>query len=42
MATAPEPPDVAPRPRRRGRRRLLDVPTLLLVAAILGLADVRA
>jgi hypothetical protein len=49
MATAPEPPDAAPRPRRRGRRRLLDVLSLLLAPAAREartkrrrLADVRA
>lgn len=37
MATDSAAPDAAPRPRRRGRRRLLDALSLLLVAAIFGL-----
>ena len=48
MTTAPEPPDAAPerpdaapRSRRRGRRRLLDVLSLLLVVAIFGLVFPR-
>jgi putative heme transporter len=41
MATAPRVLGVAPRPRRRGRRRLLDVLSLLLVVAIFGLVFPR-